>query len=221
MNEIRNKGKMLTITGIAVIMLCIITKLLPLPDITGYSVLVGIAFFFIVEWIEKTPDPESGLRFNTFFEDLRKCGPLLWLILPLISCIGGTYLSTLLFGNEVIDHIIGRTDDLINFQNLLLMTGQFLIGALGEEIAFRGFFTGKGMKVMGFWPATLLSSAFFALAHLSSGNTAIVIYDLIGIFIDAIIYSLIYKKTGNCLVSTLSHFLINFVGAIFVFTFLI
>ena len=80
---------------------------------------------------------------------------------------------------------------------------------------------GKGTKVFGFWPVAIVSSVFFALAHLASGNAAIVAYDLAGILFDAIIYSLIMRKTNNCLVSTLSHFLVNMLGMILVFAFIL
>ena len=214
-----DKGRILTIIGMIAMIVLVFTRVLFTHQAAEYSLVVGIALFFIVEWVSKTPEEQSGLRFKTFFTDLKKCGPLLWLIVPVISSIGSIALGFVLFGRADIDHVIGRTDSILNFENILVLTGQFLIGALGEEITFRGFFTGKGMKIFGFWPVALVSSAVFALAHLASGNTAIVIYDLAGIFIDAVIYSLIMRKTNNCLISTVSHFLVNMIGMMIVFAF--
>ena len=214
-----DKGTILTIIGIVTMIVLVLSRLLRTHQQAEYSLIVGIAFFFIVEWISKTPDAESGLRFKTFFADLKKCGSLLWLIIPIISSVGDIILGTALFGRQYVDHVLGRTDSILNFENILILTGQFIIGALGEEIAFRGFFTDKGMQIFGFWPVALVSSAVFALAHLASGNTSVVIFDLVGIFIDAIVYSLIMRKTSNCLVSTVSHFLVNMVGMIVVFIF--
>ncbi len=214
-----DKGRILTIIGIVAMIGLVLMRLLLTHQQAEYSLVVGIAFFFIVEWISKTPDAESGLRFKTFFADLKKCGPLLWLIIPIVSSVGDIALGTVLFGRLYVDHVIGRTDSILNFKNILILAGQFAIGALGEEISFRGFFTGKGMKIFGFWTAALASSAVFALAHLASGNTAVVVFDLVGIFIDAVIYSLMMRKTNNCLVSTVSHFLVNMVGMIVVFIF--
>ena len=56
---------------------------------------------------------------------------------------------------------------------------------------------------------------------MTSGDLSIVIYDLAGILLDAIIYSLIMRKTNNCLVSIVSHFLVNMLGTIFVFAFVL
>ena len=41
---------------------------------------------------------------------------------------------------------------------------------------------------------------------------AIVAWDLGGIFIDAILYAILYRKTGNCLISFIPHFLNNMIG---------
>ena len=67
-------AKTLTIIGLVIIVLLTLTKLVPATNIAGCSVLVGIAFFFIVEAVAKTPDAESGLRFRTFFCGLKKAG---------------------------------------------------------------------------------------------------------------------------------------------------
>ncbi|MBR0461126.1 MAG: CPBP family intramembrane metalloprotease [Erysipelotrichaceae bacterium] len=216
-----DKSRIITVVGIVLMLAFILTNFTPYSGLVGYSILVGIAGFFIVEWVSKTPDSESGLRFKTFFADLKKCSPLLWLIIPVVSTIADMYLGTLLFDTRYVEHVMGRTDAILNFENMLILAGQFIIGALGEEIAFRGFFVGKGTKVFGFWPVAIVSSVFFALAHLASGNAAIVAYDLAGILFDAIIYSLIMRKTNNCLVSTLSHFLVNMLGMILVFAFIL
>ena len=212
MNTNENKERFLTIIGMALMAVLVATNFLPQVKLGQYSLLVGLAFFFIVEAVAKTPDEQSGLRFGSFLTDLKKCGVLLWLIVPLVSCLGSLLLGKLLFNNAFVDHVFGRTDKILNFENMLMLIPQLIIGALGEEIAFRGFFVGKGQKIVGFWPAALAGAAVFSLAHLANGETAIVIYDLAGIFIDAIIYALISRKTNNCLISTVSHFLINIVG---------
>ena len=74
-------------TASAVMTVLVLTRILFTHQFTEYSLVSGIAFFFIVEWVVKTPDNESGLRFKTFFDDLKKCGSLLWLIIPIISSL--------------------------------------------------------------------------------------------------------------------------------------
>lgn len=91
--------------------------------------------------------------------------------------------------------------------------------ALGEEISFRGFFVGKGMKLFPYWLCAVVSSAVFAAAHIAVGNVGVVVFDIVGIFIDGLIYATIFKKTENCLISTIAHLLCNASGFAFVFLF--
>ena len=213
------KGRILTIIGMVLMILFVATKLIPTLNIEGYSIIAGIAFFFIVEIIEKTPEAQSGLRFTTILSDLKKPGVIIWVLLPVASSVLSILLGKLLFDNRFVEHVLGRTSSLLSFDQMLKLIGQLIIGAFGEEIAFRGFFVGKGMKIFPYWPCAVVSSLIFAAAHYAIGNISVVIYDLVGIFIDALIYATIYRKTGNCVISTIAHFLCNAVGLIITFAF--
>ena len=64
--ENNKRGTVLTMIGVAIMILLTATKVVPSSNIASYSVFVGIAFIFIVEAVSKTPNAESGLRFNMF-----------------------------------------------------------------------------------------------------------------------------------------------------------
>ena len=201
----------ITIVGIIVMLLLTATKVVPSSQIAGYSVFVGIAFFFIVEAIQKPKHDESGLRFGTFWSDLRKSGALLWAF-PVASAILTLIVGHLLFGRAFVDHIVGRTSAILSFERIPLLIGQVIIAALGEEIAFRGFFVGKAMKRFPFWLCTVVSSVAFAAGHIAVGNAGLVAYDIATVFIDSMIYAVVYRRSGNCLMSTISHTLCNAVA---------
>lgn len=207
-----NKGAVLTVIGLILMVLLTITKAVPSSSIAGYSVLVGIAFFFIVEAVEKTPDAESGLRFKTILADMKKPGVLPWMLLPIVSAIATLMVGNMLFSGEFVSHVMGRTGSMLSFDRTALLIGQVILAALGEEIAFRGFFVGKAMKLFPFWPCALISSVVFAAGHIAVGNVGIVAYDIVTIFIDSILYAIVYRQSGNCLASTISHIFCNAVG---------
>ena len=212
-----DKSKMLTIVGIAIMILLVLTKAVPALQRAQYSLFVGLAFFFVVEGVAKTPDAESGLRFKTFFIDLKKPGVLLWTLLPIATAIGSILLGNVLFGDGYVNHVLGRTGSILSFDQIGLFAIQLILAALGEEIAFRGFFVGKGMKLFPYWLCAVVSSAVFAAAHIAVGSLGIVVFDIAGIFIDSLIYTTVYKKTENCLISTVAHLLANASGFAFVF----
>ncbi|MBR5301666.1 MAG: CPBP family intramembrane metalloprotease [Clostridia bacterium] len=213
------KGKMITIAGIAAMILLVLTKVSSAAGLAQYSLFVGLALFFVVEAVEKTPDPQSGLRFSTFFADFKKPGVLLFVLLPVATAIGSILLGNLMLGDRYVNHVLGRTGSILSFDHLPLFIVQLILGALGEEIAFRGFFVGKGMRLLPYGLCAVVSSAVFAAAHIAAGDIGVVVYDVAAIFIDALIYAEIYRRTDNCLISAVSHLLCNASAFAFVFLF--
>lgn len=213
------KSTVLTLIGIAVMILLTLTKVVPSSQIAGYSMFVGIAFFFLTEAVSKTRGDESGLRFHTIAADLKKPGIIYWLLLPGISGIVTLVVGNLMFSGEFVAHVMGRTGSILSFDKTVLLIGQVIIAAFGEEIAYRGFFFGKSQKLFPVWVCAAVSSACFAAGHIAVGNIGIVVYDIVTIFIDSLIFSVIYQKTGNCVISTFAHILGNTVSLVVSFVF--
>ena len=199
-------------TGTAIMILLTATKVVPSSNIAGYSVFVGIAFFFIVEAAAKTPSAESGLRFKTIAEDIKKPGVIVWMLLPIVSGIASLAAGNLIFGGEFVAHVMGRTSSILSFDKTALLIAEVIIASFGEEIAYRGFFLGKGAKLFPFWICAVVSSLAFASGHIAPGNIGVVIFDAAGVFIDSLIFSVIYRRSGNCVISTFSHILGNAVS---------
>lgn len=215
----KKKSSVLTLIGITVMILLTFTKVVPSSTIAGYSVFVGIAFYFITEIAAKAKGSESGLRFQTIAADLKKPNMILWMLLPVASAIVTLVIGNLIFGREFIDHLMGRTSAMLSSSKAALLIGQVVIAAFGEEIAYRGFFLGKGSKIFPVWACAVVSSAVFAAGHIATGNIGIVAYDIAAVFIDSLIFSVIYQKSGNCVISTFSHILGNTISLIILFVF--
>lgn len=213
------KSAVLTLTGVILMILLTVTKMVPSSNIAGYSIFVGIAFFFLTEAADKTQGSESGLRFHTLTADLKKPGMILWLLLPGVSAIATLVVGNLIFGEDFVAHVMGRTGSMLSFNQTALLIGQVIIAAFGEEIAYRGFFFGKSSKLFPLPICAVISSAAFAAGHIASGNTGLVAYDIATIFIDSLLFSAIYHKSGNCVISTLSHILGNAISLAAVFLF--
>ncbi len=207
-----DKSVILTILGMAVMIIAVAVKAATSSMIAAAVIhIAGLACFFIIEGIEKTPDSESGLSFKRFFSDLKKPGVIPLILFMILLSPAEMLLSKAVFGRAYIDHVLGR----INVPGLgqlpLLLFSQ-TVSVLGEEIEFRAFFVGKGMKRFSFWPAAIVGAVLFAAAHYTAGAAGIVARDLGGIFIDAILFAILYRKTGNCLISFIPHFVSNMLG---------
>ena len=219
MAENNKKSAVLTLTGMVIMILLTVTKVTPSSSIAGYSMFVGIAFFFITEAVGKTRGSESGLRFNTIAADIKKPDVMIWMLLPVVSGVATLVVGNLIFSGGFVAHVMGRTSVILSFDKIALLIGQVIIAAFGEEIAFRGFFFGKSSKLFPAWICAVVSSVVFAAGHIATGNPWIVAYDIATIFIDSLIFTVIYHKSGNCVISTFSHILGNAVSLVTSFVF--
>ncbi len=218
MNTSQKKDKITVLTLAGMVLMTALTawKAAAQSQLAGAALLIaGIAFFFIVEGVVKTPDSESGLSFPRFFTDLKKPGVLILILVMLLLSPAEMLLSKVFFGNAYVEHVLGRVSvpDLSQLP-LLILSQVFTV--VGEEIGFRAFFVGKGMKKFPFWPVALLSAVLFAAAHFASGAPAVVAWDLGLIFIDAILFAVLFKRSGNCLTTAIPHFLNNMIGFLLV-----
>lgn len=207
--QINKKSAVITFTGVIAMMLMTVTKAFPSFDTAGYSVFVGIAFFFIAEAAAKTERKNSGLRFNTIPADLKKRGVIPLMLLPVVSGILTVIAGDLIFRGEYKAHILGRAGGMLAFDKIALLIVEVVVAAFGEEIAYRGFFFGKTSGIFPIWLCAVVSSLTFAAGHIAAGNMGVVLYDVACVFIDSLIFSAVYYRSGNCLISTFSHILAN------------
>jgi len=208
----KDKVKIITLLGMAVMIIAVAIKAATSSVLAAAAIhIAGLACFFIIEGIEKTPDSESGLSFKRFFSGLKKPGVIPLILFMLVLSPAEMLLSKAVFGCAYIDHVLGRVN-MPGLDQLPLLLFNQIASVLGEEIEFRAFFVGKGMKHFPFWPVAIASAVLFAAAHFTTGAAGIVAWDLGGIFIDAILYAILYRRTGNCLISFIPHFLNNMIG---------
>ena len=74
----KDKVTIITLIGMAVMIIAVAVKAATASNIAAAAIdVAGLACFFLVEGMEKTPESESGLSFKRFFPDLksRACFP--------------------------------------------------------------------------------------------------------------------------------------------------
>ena len=169
-----DKSVILTILGMAVMIIAVAVKAATSSMIAAAVIhIAGLACFFIIEGIEKTPDSESGLSFKRFFSDLKKPGVIPLILFMILLSPAEMLLSKAVFGRAYIDHVLGRIN-VPGLDQLPLLLFNQTVSVLGEEIEFRAFFVGKGMKRFSFWPVAISGAVIFAAAHYAAGPAGIV-----------------------------------------------
>jgi hypothetical protein len=96
----------------------------------------------------------------------------------------------------------------INSNHLLLSALIFTIVAFTEEIVFRGYILNNLMESFNKWIALLISSALFALLHITNPDVSLI--SIIAIFIAGILLGINYIYTKNLWFGICLHFAWNF-----------
>lgn len=176
----------------------------------GLYILI-IPYIFIEKIVRKQTFAGIGFKTKGLHQDLIKYW---WLILlPIGTGLASLFLSKLIVP-DYFAHVIERTQPILTFDNLFILIPQLFILALAEEICFRGFFQRKLGMCINTIVAIIITSLIFALGHFSMGSPIVVIYDITWIFIDSIIYGILFYKTKNIYICWISHFLANICGVL-------
>jgi membrane protease YdiL (CAAX protease family) len=122
----------------------------------------------------------------------------------------------------VLNHLTGEKQDLDAFEDLqgnvgLLVTlvlASWVLGALAEETAIRGWFQTRvtdilGRRRLGILVAVLFTSTLFAVLHLEQGAVGVVVT-----FLDALLFSWLRWHYRSVWAAVLGHGLSNTVGVI-------
>ncbi|MGE5653827.1 MAG: CPBP family intramembrane glutamic endopeptidase [Bacillota bacterium] len=203
-------SKMSTLSAVAMIAMVTLsfTNLFG-AKIAGASVFVGVIAFFVNKAREKRQFEGSGLDFKAIPSNLRQSSIWFWIAMPIIMD-GVSITLAKLFLPEYIPHVLSRAEPFITLTNPALLLVQLIVLALGEEIAWRAFFQQQLNKMLSIAPVLLISAVLFGIGHFTPGAKAvIVIFDVFFVAVNGALYGVIFHKTKNAWVSTLSHFAAN------------
>ncbi|MFN8442844.1 MAG: CPBP family intramembrane glutamic endopeptidase [Caldilineaceae bacterium] len=115
---------------------------------------------------------------------------------------------------DVFQHIFARLPVDMRAMNASVVI-TLVIGTFLEELIFRALFQNRLAILVS--PATAISitALTFALAHYSPGPVLVVFVDLLSVFIDGLLYGVIYQRSKNIFVSWIPHFLADVVAQFF------
>jgi len=179
-------------------------------SLASIAIPLGILVFFLNQWIQKQPMGGSGLDLRAIRSDLRDRTIWLWFALPTVVHVVCVLLALAVLP-EYIQYETARAGSFVPIELSLSSILLFFVFALGEEIAWRAFFQQTLSKLLPITPVLLLTSLLFTMGHFQVGDPTVVGFGLFFIFLNSILYGLIFHKTKNAWVSALSHFVANVV----------
>ena len=159
---------------------------------------------------------EIGLKTQGILRDIQ--GAKNWIFLvafvsPILTIVLAQYLVP-----GFVAHLIGRLP--MDIGQLVPTFFALLFGTFLEELIFRGYIQTR-LQVFGTTRfAIVAASILFAGMHIAKGAVVVVAFDLFWIFVDSLIYGIIYYKTKNLFVSWIAHFASDVVGLAVLLTWL-
>lgn len=175
-------------------------------NLTSITLIVGIVFYFVT----REPEEKEAMSLKAVPKVLKDWKTDLLILIPMVMDII-CYAFAKAFVPEFLEHLSERTG-FLSTGLIIVLIAELIVAALGEEIAWRGFFLTKLSKRLPFVPALLITAALFSICHFSVGSFVVVLYDLIFIVVNAVFYGIVYKRSNSIIVSTISHLLANLVG---------
>lgn len=195
-----------------------IVSVLFIPVLKGIMAIAPIVYFLVERKVRKRTKEEIGFRTANFSEKMKKS----WMLILLVGIVMQLFylISYQNFFPQVLEHVLGRVPLDFNDLNPILFLSIVLL-AFGEEIVFRGLIQARLSKLMPVWVAILVTSLLFAVMHIASGETTIVMVDLMSVFIDSVLFGIIFAKTRSIYIATLAHILANSVALLSIYVFVL
>lgn len=211
MVEKQNKPNLRMLIETLVILAIVVILSFILPQIKGLFELIPIAYLLIERRLQKRSFEEIGFKFGCALKDVKDN----WYLVLLVAIV--LQFVTLLVAKglipDFVDHVQSRIP-LFNSNQLIPLFIMITIGTFAEEIVYRGFFQERLGWFFGIVIAIIIPSIIFSFMHYSAGSFTVVAYDIFTIFIDSIIYGVIYHRTKNIVASWISHYLADIFGVV-------
>lgn len=152
---------------------------------------------------------DYGFRLRTIPAGIHQT--LGWALLVIFGTQALFVFGEYFFLPEVFQHIAARLPFDLNAINANLVI-TLVIGTFLEELIFRALFQSRLSAFVAPGTAIGLAALAFALAHYSPGSALVVFVDLLSVFVDGVLYGLIYHRSRNIFVSWIPHFLADVVA---------
>lgn len=185
-----------------------------LPQAKTLFVFLPVAYLLIERHLRKRTWADLGFKFSTLWRDLR--ANWFWFLLVGVIIQPLTALLARSFAPAYLEHVISRLPFPQEI-NWFVLVPLLAVSLIAEELTFRTLIQGRLAPFIGTAMAILLASFLFGISHFSPGTFFIVVIDIASVFLDSILYGIIYARGNNVIVTWAAHLLGDILGMLFLF----
>jgi membrane protease YdiL (CAAX protease family) len=182
-----------------------------LPQLKGPLGMIPIVYLHVERHIRKRSFSEIGFKFKSTLKDVKDNWHLI-----LVGAIVTQPVALLIakgFLPDYIAHIQSRIP-MFTLDQLIPLLIMVTILTFAEEIAYRGLFQERFRMFLGTTVSIIIPSVIFSIMHYSPGPFIVVAYDIFTIFIDSLIYGVVYHRTKNIVAAWIPHYLGDISGLV-------
>ncbi len=171
--------------------------------------LIPIAYLLIERRLRKRTWNDLGFTVRTFGADLR----VNWLLFVLTGFL--IQPLTVLWAKAYFPEYLAHVQARLPFESGIgwgVLLPLLAVSLLGEEMTYRTLLQGRLTPFIGVPAAVGVGSVLFGLAHFAPGAGFVVFVDIGLIFIDSILYGIMFARRNNLWVVWLAHLLGDIFG---------
>ncbi len=186
-----------------------------LPSFKTVFALIPLVYLLIERRLRKRNWAELGFKFRTFWTDLRNNWG--WFVLvglvsqPLAALLAKFYYPAYL------EHVSARLP-FSDGMGWIVILPMLAISLVLEELTYRTLIQGRLTPYIGAPLAIVIASVLFGFAHFSPGLFWIVFLDIGLIVVDSLLFGIIFKRSGNLVVTWLAHLIGDVLGLLVIAT---
>lgn len=180
-----------------------------LPAYKTIFALLPLVYLLIERRLRHRTWNELGFKFYSSWTDLR--ANWIWFVLVGLISQPAVALLTKFFYPEFLEHVKARLPfgDGMGWTLILLLLAITLVL---EELTYRTLIQGRLTPYVGAPLAIVIASILFGFAHYAPGSFWIVFLDVGMIIVDSVMFGIIFKRSGNLVVTWLAHFIGDVLG---------
>ena len=175
-----------------------------IPVAKTFFALIPVAYLLIERRLRQHSWGDLGFKISTFGIDVRTN----WILLILLGFI--IQPAIILWAKACFPEYLAHVQARLPFENGIswaILLPLLAVSLIGEEMTYRTLIQGRLTPFVGIPAAVGVASILFGLAHLAPGNGLVVLVDVSLIFVDSVLYGLIFARSNNLWLVWLAHLL--------------
>ncbi|GIL15580.1 MAG: hypothetical protein BroJett039_07530 [Chloroflexota bacterium] len=186
-----------------------LTILLALTPLKGIAVFLPVIYFFTEARLRHRAWAELGFKSHEFFQAVRM--NWIWILLVGVMIQIAVIVGAQFLYPAFLEHVRSRLPLPNNLQLFVIVATLFVTTFL-EEVTFRAFFQERLAWFVGTPTAILAAALLFSAMHIASGAPFVVALDVGLVFLDGILYGIIFARGKNLFAAWLAHFAADVTG---------